>query len=272
MGIFFSKPVVYDPTERICELSKMITTAHSYNNCISEMFEDGVFSMGRVEVWYIASCAVRDHLPIHQHPLLNHYFWKWMSVFMHHLPHDVERLQSMKDSWQKTGWVVKKKIHEQSDIWRNCSSYQGCWWCGYCGNDERLHHHLVVKMWYILGFPLWTTQGVYQECWRCWYAAGFSALHDEYIMGLSLRFAQWVLQGGWRRWCRGSLSGPRNEYFREVEVGDKVKGLSLRSAHWLLQRDSSQPSPFHNGAWTTTCACCGERSETADSFGYARRM
>ena len=87
----------------------MITTAHSYNNCISEMFEDGVFSMGRVEVWYIASCAVRDHLPIHQHPLLNHYFWKWMSVFMHHLPHDTERFQSMKDSWQKTGWVVKKK-------------------------------------------------------------------------------------------------------------------------------------------------------------------
>ena len=209
MGIFFSKPIVHDPTGRICELRKMITTAHSYNNCISEMFEDGVFSMGRVKVWYIASCTVCEHLPVDQHPLLNHYFWKWMSVFMHHLLHDTEHLKSMKDSW-----MGDKKVHEQSDIWRNYSSNQGCWWCGYGGNEshEWLHHHLVVKMLYILGFPLWTTQGVFQEGWRWWYVADFFLSSTQWVHhgALSLRSAQWVRQGGWHRWFNaGALSQVR---------------------------------------------------------------
>ena len=114
MGIFFSTPIVHDPTGRICELSKMVTTAHSYNNCIGEMFEDGVFSMEWVEVWHIWSCAVYGHLPVDQHTLLNNYFWKWMSVFMLHLRHDTERLQFMKDSWQKTGWMMSRVISKET--------------------------------------------------------------------------------------------------------------------------------------------------------------
>ena len=90
MGNLFNKPSNYDPTERICQLTKIITTAHGYDNTITEMFEDGIFSRGRVEVWYIASCAVHNHLPVDQHPMLDDYFWKWMSVFVDHLPHEMQ--------------------------------------------------------------------------------------------------------------------------------------------------------------------------------------
>ena len=122
------------------------------------------------------------------------------------------------DRFLAENWMGDKKIHEQSDIWRNYSSNQGCWWCGYGGNEshEWLHHHLVVKMLYILGFPLWTTQGVFQEGWRWWYVAGFFLSSTQWVHhgALSLRSAQWVLQGGWRRWYNAG---------------------ALRSVRWVLQ-------------------------------------
>ena len=89
MGNLFNKPSDYDPTERICELTKIITTAHGYDNIVTEMFDDGIFSRGRVEVWYISSCVAHNHLPVDQHPMLDHYL-KWMSVFVDHLPHEMQ--------------------------------------------------------------------------------------------------------------------------------------------------------------------------------------
>ena len=224
MGIFFSKPIVHDPTGRICELSKMITTAHSFNNRISEMFEDGDFSMGGVEVRYIASCAVHDHLPVDQHPLLNHYFWKWMSVFICHLPHDMEHLQSMKDSWQKTGWVTKKQ---------NKTKTQAEWY---------------LKMLFII-LPGLLVMWVWWK-WIAWWVVAPSpdsenVIHSwvpslDHTRSLSGRltlvircrvFSQLsTMSTSW-----GSLSGPHNEYFREADIGDTMQGLSLRSAQWVLQ-------------------------------------
>ena len=100
-------------------------------------------------------------------------------------------------------------------------------------------------MWYILGFPLWTTQGVFQEGSHWWYVAGFffSALHDEYIMGLSLRSAQWVLQGSWWWYDAEALSGSCNEYFKEANISNTIKGVS--QVHALTTSDTHL-NPHHS--------------------------
>ena len=105
MGNFLYK-TIDNYEERICDLSKTITTAHSYDRIISEMFDDGKFNIGRVEVWYIMSCVVRDHMSVEQHPLLDHYFWKWMTVFVTRLPREKRPLQIIKESWWKTGTPI----------------------------------------------------------------------------------------------------------------------------------------------------------------------
>ena len=95
--------------DRISELSKTITSPHSYDSAVSVMFDDGKFNLRRVEAWYIMSCTVRHHLPVHQHPLLYHYFWKWMSIFTRHLPRAKRQLQMMKRTW----WTIPPRENNQ---------------------------------------------------------------------------------------------------------------------------------------------------------------
>ena len=85
--------------KRISELSKNITTAHSYDNVVTIMFNDGKFNMARVQAWYHMSCDVHHHLPVDQHLMLNHYFFKWMAIFVESLPQEGQWLQAMKESW-----------------------------------------------------------------------------------------------------------------------------------------------------------------------------
>ena len=74
--------------KRIGDLSKQTTTAHSYDNVVTIMFDDGKFNMGRVQAWYNMSCDVRHNLPVDQHLMFNLYFLKWIAIFVEHLPQE----------------------------------------------------------------------------------------------------------------------------------------------------------------------------------------
>ena len=97
-------------TKRISELTMYIDSASMYDAVVGQLFEDKITN-GRVRVFYIVSCQVRDHLPVHQHRLIDHFFWKWMTLLGEKLPHEKESLHDMKVSWWKSGWrsgIVKR--------------------------------------------------------------------------------------------------------------------------------------------------------------------
>ena len=104
-----------DHTEEISALSKQIGSARDYDGVMTEMFADHEFNKGRMLAWFLMSCAVRDHLPMDQHTLLNHFFWKWMMILEARLPQEKAALQGMKMKWMTTGWNFVKVL-EQSEL------------------------------------------------------------------------------------------------------------------------------------------------------------
>ena len=96
------------------------------------MFADSKFNPGRVEVWYVFSRAIRDHLPASEHESLDRYFFKWMCVLRRKLPDYVKRFHDIENEWKKTGWCFEK-MNEFSELWgtsRNLS--QSCLSVGWC--------------------------------------------------------------------------------------------------------------------------------------------
>ena len=63
-------------------------------------FDDGIYNLGRIEVWYVMSYTVHDRLPPNQRISLNTYFMTWMITFSQHLPDEKQRLQSIQESWK----------------------------------------------------------------------------------------------------------------------------------------------------------------------------
>ena len=99
MGKTSSKPFQERKTE-IIELSNSIATADAYNITSYYMFDDGIYNLGRIEVWYIMSREVYNRLPADQRISLNTYFMTWMTTFFQHLSDEKERLQSIQTSWK----------------------------------------------------------------------------------------------------------------------------------------------------------------------------
>ena len=99
MGKTSSKPCQERKTE-IIELSNFITTADAYDITSYYMFDDGIYNLGRIEVWYIMSCVVYNRLPPDQRISLNTYFMTWMTTFSHHLPDEKQRLETIQASWK----------------------------------------------------------------------------------------------------------------------------------------------------------------------------
>ena len=99
MGNPSSKPFQERKTE-IIELSSSITTADAYDITSYYMFDDGIYNLGRIEVWYVMSCTVHDRLPPDERISLNTYFMRWMITFFQHLPNEKQRLQSIQELWK----------------------------------------------------------------------------------------------------------------------------------------------------------------------------
>ena len=114
MGNFLHKrDPIEEITERVSQLSKTsITSALDYNAIVKEMFEDKI-STGRVTVFVMLSYIVRDHLPLSEHGLINHYFWNWITYLERKLPR--ENFMEIKQKWSKSGWRLTK-IYEQSTL------------------------------------------------------------------------------------------------------------------------------------------------------------
>ena len=99
MGKTSSKPCQERKTE-IIELSNSITTADAYDITSYYMFDDGIYNLGRIEVWYIMSRVVYNLLPPDQRISLNTYFMTWMTTFFQHLPDEKQRLETIQASWK----------------------------------------------------------------------------------------------------------------------------------------------------------------------------
>ena len=98
----------------IIELSNLITSADDYDSVSYSMFNDGTYNLGRVEVWYVMSCAVRDRLVLDQRIRLNTYFMKWLTKFSRHLPDEKQRLETIQTSWRINGDNKNKSGHVQN--------------------------------------------------------------------------------------------------------------------------------------------------------------
>ena len=116
MGKTSSKPF-HDRKSEIIDLSNSIATADAYNITSYCMFDDGIYNLGRIEVWYIMSWEVYNRLPPDQRISLNTYFMSWMITFFQHLPDEKERLQSIQALWILCNLATHRAIchHTQRD-------------------------------------------------------------------------------------------------------------------------------------------------------------
>ena len=104
-----------DSLQSVKDISKTVSSADSYDMVVNMMFADSKFNPGRVEVWYVFSRAIRDHLPASEHESLDRYFFKWMCVLRRKLPDYVKRFHDIENEWKKTGWCFEK-INEFSEL------------------------------------------------------------------------------------------------------------------------------------------------------------
>ena len=94
-----SSKAFHERKSEIIDLSNSIATVDAYNITSYYMFDDGIYNLGRIEVWNIMSWEVYNHLPPDQRISLNTYFISWMITFFQHLPDEKERLQSIQALW-----------------------------------------------------------------------------------------------------------------------------------------------------------------------------
>ena len=99
MGNPSSKPCQEHKT-KIIEISNSITSVEAYEIASYYMFDDGIYNLGRVEVWYVMSCEVYNRLPLDQRISLNTYFMKWMSTLSQQLPEEKQRLKTIQSIWE----------------------------------------------------------------------------------------------------------------------------------------------------------------------------
>ena len=109
MGNFFRKPnTVQEHLQSIKDMSKVVSTADSYDVVVNIMFADSKFNPGRVEVWYIFSKSVRNHLPVSEHELLDLHFSKWICLLRQHLTDYTKIFHDIENEWKKTRWIAEK--------------------------------------------------------------------------------------------------------------------------------------------------------------------
>ena len=140
MGNFWRKPItVQDRLQSVKDMSKTVSSADSYDVVVNMMFADSKFNPGRVEVWYVFSRTIRDHLPASEHESLDRYFSKWMCLLRRQLPDYVKRFHDIENEWKKTGSCVDK-MSEFSELWRTSWSLsQFCLLIGWCVSPHMEH-------------------------------------------------------------------------------------------------------------------------------------
>ena len=133
MGNFWRKRItMQDRLRSVKDMSENVSSAASYDVLVNMMFADSKFNPGRVEVWYVFSQAIRDHLLVSEHESLHRYFSKGMCVLRWRLPYYVKRFHDIENEWKKTGWCFKK-MNEFSDLWgTSWNLSQFCLLIGWC--------------------------------------------------------------------------------------------------------------------------------------------
>lgn len=99
-------------TIAIIGLAKNIVSADGYNHTVTALFEDGKFSHGRIEVWYIFSRSVRKQLCVREQERFEQYFQYWLAHIKKNMSTYHERLQQIKNIWELTKVTINGIVSE----------------------------------------------------------------------------------------------------------------------------------------------------------------
>ena len=113
MGLFASKPKIDEIKERVDQLAKTPATAQDYKICTTMFFEDKV-NLGRMEVWFHFSIAVRHHLSVEHHEELDRMVEHWFCFLKTKLLEHNHRIDEMKKKWENGQWSILRKCIQTS--------------------------------------------------------------------------------------------------------------------------------------------------------------
>ena len=114
MGLFASKSRLDEIKERVDRFAKTPASAEDYDICTTMLFEDKI-NLGRMEVWFQFSIAVRHHLPVNEHEKLDSMVQYWFCILETNLVEHTHRIDEMKKQWKNGQWTIVRK-HIQTSL------------------------------------------------------------------------------------------------------------------------------------------------------------
>ena len=99
-----SKPDMEIWKDFIVDQATILAPKVDFERCSTEMFIDGVFHAGRLEMWYCLAHAVWQLIPDSKCIVMDSVVKRWFKILQAKVPEQMNRIEEMQAEWDNMKW------------------------------------------------------------------------------------------------------------------------------------------------------------------------